>query len=139
MAKDNVPTYQEWLKDRQNQTNENRARAQAFHDGNPVQDRWLWAWFRDSFLEINMIYNALEWANNYQLEADSKIMQALRENYKKTEQVLKTLLGLDYSATQQDIEERAKVLGNLVEGLIDKSKQIEEDEQKLKNKVFKEK
>jgi len=136
MTEDKVPTYQEWLKERQIATNENRARATAYHDQSAQDGKWLWTWIRDSFLEINRVFNALEWAENYRLEDNAKIIQATKENYVKIEKVLKTLLGLEYSATEKDIEERAKILGNMVEGIVDKAKRIEEDEQKLKDKVL---
>jgi hypothetical protein len=140
MAKEGeVPSYQEWLKTRQHSTNENRARADAYHDSAKKEDKWLWTWFRDSFLELNAIYKALEWADGYRKQGDTKIMQIVRDNQTKIERQYKMMLGLDDSATQEDVEERAKILGEFIDGIIDKAKQKMEQEQKLKKKVFKEK
>jgi len=122
---DKVPTYEEWLKERQNSTNENRARAEAYRDTALPKDKGLWTWFLAIYQEINMAYNALSWASSYQLEGDSKILQIIRENQTRTEQLLKTLLGLDGSATEKDIEVRAKEFGGLVDNLIEKKKDFD--------------
>ena len=139
MANNTVPTYDEWLKVRQNDTNENRARAGAYHDAEREQNQWFWKWIRDSFYELNSIYMALQWADGYRREDNAKLLQIIRDKQMKIEQMFKMFLGLDYSATQQDIEERAKILGNFVDSLIEKAKLITEKEQQLAEKAFKEK
>jgi hypothetical protein len=132
MSGGKVPTYREWLKSRQENTNENRARANAFHDTQGIENQTFWEWIRSTFSELNSIYHALEWAENYRVEDDAKIMQAITESQKRMELALKTLLGLNYSATDKDIEERAKEFGNLVENLIEKKKEFDNVTEKMK-------
>lgn len=132
-----VPNYVEWLKKRQNHTKVNNVRADAYHDSAFEKDKWLWKWFRDSFAELNNIYQALEWADNYRREDSIKILQMARENQTKIENQFKMLLGLNESAGQKDVEERAKVLGAIVTDTLEKLREKEEREKILSDKVLK--
>ena len=125
MAENKELTYKEWLKARQNYANDLKTRAQAFYD----QDgNGIWTWLRDLSRETKRIYDNFEYVEENQIEDTNQTLK-----------IFNMMLGLDDSATEKDIEERAKILGNLIEGIIDKANQIKEDEQKLKNKVDKDK
>ena len=132
MSGDKVPTYKEWLKNRQDSANENRVRANAFHDTQGKYNETFWEWIQGAFSELNSIYHALEWAENYRVEDNTKIIQAITESQRRIELLLKTLLGLDYSATDKDIEERAKEFGSLVENLIEKKKEFDNVARQMK-------
>jgi hypothetical protein len=118
MTNNEAPTFQQWVKQRQAAANENRARAQAYYDAAKPEDQAFWAWFRDAFLEITNAFHALEWVENYRSEADYKLYQTLTEQKKAISLMVTTLLGLDNTATDKDVAERAKEFGKLVDGLI---------------------
>jgi hypothetical protein len=115
--------YKEWLKKRQDFSNDQKIRAQAFydrdHDG-------TWTWLRDLFRETKLIYGNFEYLEDNQIEESKQISK-----------IFNMMLGVDDSATEKEIEERAKILGNIVQKIIDDARQTEEEEQKLKDKVLK--
>lgn len=137
MTIEKVPTWEEWIKQRQDRTNESRVRAQAYLDSSTEMNKWLWTWIVDIYIELSMVYKALEWGNNYRNEGETKILQIIKESRKKTDSLIQMILGLDYSATEKDIEERAKILGITVDHLYEETMKKVEDQQKLKEKVFK--
>lgn len=114
-------SYIDWLRTRQKACDENRIRAQAFFDQNPNDG--LWTWLRDAYTEIAMIYSQME--NN--------------ENNRFND--LRVLLGLNRNATLDEMNDRAKVLGNLLQKIVDDAKRIEEETEEvkqLKDRVFRE-
>lgn len=125
MSKEKVPTYEEWVKERQDFTNECRARASAYHDSARPVMKGFWTWLRDAFLELNHAFHALEWVDSYRREGDYKINQIVVENQKKLDFLIKSILGLDGSATEKDVEKRAKEFGSLVDSLIDKKRNLD--------------
>jgi hypothetical protein len=119
MAKSEAPTFQQWIKERQASANENRARAQAYYDAAKPEEKPLWTWIRDTFLELTNAFHALEWVENYRSESDYKLYQTLMEQKKTMSLIVKTLLGLDNTASDEDVAKRAKEFGKLVDGLIE--------------------
>jgi hypothetical protein len=133
MAKNEAPTFDEWVKERQAVANENRARAQAYYDATQKpEEKAYWTWMRDAFFELTNAFHALEWVNNYRSEADYKIFQVLNEQKKVYSQMVKTLLGLDNTATDKDVEERSKEFGKLVDSMMGEKKSLDKVTQQNK-------
>lgn len=105
-------TYEEWLKERKTVTNENRARADAYYDTSSQFQKGGWTWIRDAFGELHLIYDALEKNNAFR-----------KRKQEHLDLLLKTMLGLDKSATEKDVEQRAKDFGAFVDILIEKGEQ----------------
>lgn len=127
MTENSEIPYKEWLKKRRTSANDSVERAQALYD---KDNNEIWTWLRDLFIENRRIYDNFEFVEDNTVEDGKLIIK-----------IFNLMLGLDESATEEDLEERAKILGNLVEGackFIDKAKQNEEKEQKMKDKVSKE-
>ena len=126
MAKNETPTFEEWVKERQLVCNENRARAQAYYDSSKrPEEKDYWTWMRDAFLELNNAFHALEWVNNYRSEADYKLSQLLNDQKKAISELVKSFLGMDSTATEKDVAERAKEFGKLVDNLIGEKKTLD--------------
>lgn len=119
---DSEKTYKEWVEERQAAVNENRIRAEAFYDTALPGEKTFLAWIKITFRELTNAFHALEWVENYRSEEDYKIYQALDQQKKTVEQLTKALLGLEGTATDKDVAERAKEFGKLVDEML-KSKE----------------
>ena len=122
-ATEKEPTFQEWVKVRQERVNEIRVRAQAYYDSSqPEQEKNSWTWLIDTFAELTNAFHTLEWVENYRNEGDYKIYQKLTEQQTIVASMIKALLGLDETASPKEVTKRAKEFGNLVDDLLDKKK-----------------
>jgi len=117
------PTFEEWLKKRRTETNEDRIRLDAYYDTSPEPNKWIWSWLRGAYTELYMIYDALDYLNKRKNEEDERIYRRI-----------KTLLGMSADASNKDVIDRAKEFGRFAEKLIEKGREIEEEE-KLREKM----
>jgi len=122
---DKQPTFEEWLAERKVFTNENRARAQAYHDSALSADQSYWKWIVLNWQELNSIYTALGLTSNYQLMGDRKLAEKITSIEQKLHMLSCVMLGLGQNASEKDIEERAKEFGKFAEQLIQKGKEWE--------------
>ncbi len=139
-SKEKVPNFQEWLEERKNYTNDSKVRAQAYYDTSDdehvIGRHSNFSWIVGEWLELNRIYDALGWVDNQRSIDDTKIMQRIADTQKQLDLFFRTLLGLDESATEEDVKERAMILGNTVQYLHDEAIENAEKQKKLLDELL---
>ena len=117
-SKEKQPTFEEWLKKRQQLTKTNEIRASAFYDTAYAVEKDRWTWVRDSYAELHDLYLALE-----------SINEERKNDFNYLFLILKTILGLDKSATEKEVVEKAKEFGKLIDVLTERGEQLEKEKE----------
>jgi hypothetical protein len=116
-------SLEEWLKQKQQDTNNKRVRAEAFHDTTPdlapMNAKDTFSWLVYTLREVNNLYTVLEMMNG-----DGKILE------KRVRDILALSLGLSGDSAWEQINARAKEFGEFAQSLIDKGKEEKEAAEK---------
>jgi len=100
MSEKKVQTFPEWLKERKDFTSDNRARALAFFDtAIRPEDKSRWDWFKCIFDELNSIYSALGWVDDYRINGEKGISKKVKENEDKLSELQKSIESRDKEIT----------------------------------------
>lgn len=105
---ENKITFKKILKERINDTNEQKIRVNAYLD-QKNNDEWFFSWMYDLYNEINFLYTALELL------------------HRQNEGMFKLILGLDSGASLGKIGETAREYGTFSQELIKKGREMEEE------------
>jgi hypothetical protein len=121
MNKKSTPevSFEEWLKKKQQDTNNQRVRAEAFRDTAPdlapMNAKSTWSWLVYTLEEVNNVYTVLEMMNG-----DGKTLE------KRIRDILASSLGLSGDSKWEQINVRAKEFGEFAQSLVDKGKEEKE-------------
>jgi len=134
--KDKIP-WDDWLAQRKTLTNDSSIRAQAFFDHEKKEERKeKWDWISLAFRELNQVYFTFGWVDEWRRNSDKEVLETISKNQKNLDSFKKTLLGLDQSATEKDVEERARIFGILVNRYVKEHEEDEEKQKQLKAKIL---
>jgi hypothetical protein len=116
-------SLEEWLKQKQQDTNNQRVRAEAFHDTTPdlapMSAKSAFSWIKYTMEELDNLYTVLDMING-----DGKNLE------KRVRNILASSLGLSGDSTWEQINGRAKEFGEFAQSLIEKGKEEKEAAEK---------
>ena len=116
-------SMEDWLKKKQQDTNNSRVRAEAFHDtANEIaalnaKDGFSWIVY--AMRELNNLYTVVEMLNG-----DGKMLE------ERVRAILASSLGLGGDSNWEQINARAKEFGEFAQSLIEKGKEEKEAAEK---------
>lgn len=125
MSENNTSSFslEDWLKKKQQETNNQRVRVEAFHDTTGdlqvMNAKSTWAWLKYTMQELNNLFTVLDMIN----EDYFNLERSVRD-------ILASSLGLSGDSSWEQINVRAKEFGDFAQSLIEKGKEEKEAAEK---------